>query len=106
MDCLDPETLNGLKLYSYCYNNPVNFCDPSGHFAISLMMLSLIIGVTIGATAGEITAYNIAKNYGAEGWELFGWTMAGIVGGGVIGGVVLLSIGFEWLIREISNYHQ
>ena len=32
-----------------------------------------------------------------------GFAMPGIV---VIGGVVLLSIGFEWLIREISNYHQ
>ena len=29
---LDPETPNGLNLYAYCNNDPVNYCDPSGHF--------------------------------------------------------------------------
>ena len=28
---LDPETVNGLNLYAYCNNDPVNYCDPSGH---------------------------------------------------------------------------
>ncbi len=85
---LDPESVNGLNLYCYCNNDPVNYSDPSGHFAISLTILGLIIGATIGATVGGIAAYNIAKNQGAEGWELFGWTMAGIVGGGIIGGAL------------------
>lgn len=62
--------------------------DPTGHFAISLTMIGLIVGAIIGATAGGIVAYNIAKDQGAEGWELFGWTMAGIVGGGIIGGAL------------------
>ena len=93
MDYLDPNNINGLNLYAYCNNDPVNLCDPSGHFAISLTMLGLIIGAAIGAAAGGITAYNIAKNNGVEGWKLFGWTMAGIVGGGVIGGVLGAGIG-------------
>ena len=29
---LDPESPNGLNLYCYCYNDPVNFFDPSGHW--------------------------------------------------------------------------
>ena len=29
---LDPETVNGLNLYCYCNNDPVNYCDPSGHW--------------------------------------------------------------------------
>lgn len=28
---LDPETPNGLNLYAYCNNDPVNYSDPSGN---------------------------------------------------------------------------
>ncbi len=69
------------------------YADPSGHFAISLTLLGLIVGAVVGATIGGIAAYNIAKDHGAEGWELFGWTMAGIVGGGIIGGALGAGIG-------------
>lgn len=34
---LDPETINGLNLFSYCGNNPVMNVDPSGHSAISFL---------------------------------------------------------------------
>ena len=30
-DYLDPESVNGLNLYAYCGNDPVNYADPSGH---------------------------------------------------------------------------
>ena len=88
VEYLDPRSINGLNLYAYCNNDPINKYDLSGHFAISLTMLCLIIGAAIGATVGGIAAYNIAKDQGAEGWELFGWTMAGIVGGCIVGGAL------------------
>ena len=28
---LDPETIGGTNLYAYCNNNPVMYCDPTGH---------------------------------------------------------------------------
>ena len=36
IDYIDPETINGLNLYAYCNNNPVNYYDPSGQFVISI----------------------------------------------------------------------
>ena len=32
LDYLEPDSINGLNLYAYCGNDPVNRFDPSGHF--------------------------------------------------------------------------
>ena len=95
---LDPETPNGLNLYCYCNNDPVNYCDPSGHFLVSTAVavgfwIGLIVGAVAGATAGGIIAHNIAQNNGAEGLELFGWTMIGVLGGGLLGGITGAALG-------------
>ena len=42
---LDPESVNGLNLYCYCNNDPVNYCDPSGRFSIAVLLIS--IGVSL-----------------------------------------------------------
>ncbi len=42
---LEAEELNGLNLYCYCGNDPVNNYDPSSHSAI---LIGLIIGALIG----------------------------------------------------------
>ena len=88
---LDTETPHGLNLYLYCGNNPVNLYDPSGHLAITTILL--IIGAIIGASVGGVVAYDIAEENGAEGWELAGWTILGVIGGGFAGGALGYGIG-------------
>ena len=89
----DPNTIGGVNLYSYCLNNPVIYSDPTGHFAITLTAIGLIAGAIVGATAGGVVAYSIAKNNGVVGWELFGWTMLGVFGGGLLGAAIGAGIG-------------
>ena len=80
-------------MFAYCNNNPVCNYDPNGELAISLTVLGLIIGATLGAVAGGIVAHEVAEDSGAEGWELVGWTALGVIGGGIIGGAAGAGIG-------------
>ncbi len=57
VEYLDPETINGLNLYAYCTNNPVNYSDPTGHFAIATLIIGLLIGFSVGgAIMGGVSA--------------------------------------------------
>ena len=47
---MDPETINGLNLFSYCNNNPVMYIDPSGNspkFWVKLASGLMIVGGAI-----------------------------------------------------------
>lgn len=92
LEFVDHEKINGLNLYAYCLNNPVNFIDYTGEIAISIIV-GIIIGIVVGATVGGVVAYTVAKNNGASGWELFAWTLLGIIGGGLIGAALGAAIG-------------
>ena len=47
MNMMAMEIINGLNLYVYCDNNPVNLCDHSGHLAISTLIFAALIGGAI-----------------------------------------------------------
>ena len=84
IEYLDPESVNGLNLYCYCLNNPISYCDPSGHFTILALCIS--IGVSL--------LFELYEDWdeggfgdGSHGWK--DYIGAGISGffGGLSGGV-------------------
>ena len=85
---LDPESVNGLNLYCYCNNDPVNYCDPSGHKskwwwnALKIVgAISIVATLTIAATivtGGTATVLLAGAAMGSA---------AGLIGGGISGGI-------------------
>ena len=94
-DYLETEEPNGLNLYCYCGNDPVNNYDPSGHSAI---LIGMLIGFGVGALIGG--GFEIAKqayNGGDWNWDMSSWDWGQIglsaLGGGVAGAISSISFG-------------
>ena len=79
---LDPETPNGLNLYCYCGNDPVNYADPSGHEPLSNIGKWIIGGLAF-AGAVALTALT-----GGALLPLFIGMASSIVLGGLIEGTM------------------
>ena len=81
---IDPETPNGLNLYAYCNNDPVNFADPSGHFIISssLLVVTAFIGAALGAVSGAVYGGLTAAANGQNIWAGVG---LGLLTGAIMG---------------------
>ena len=43
VEYLDPESVNGLNLYCYCYNNLINYVDSSGCYPVRIQVVRLTI---------------------------------------------------------------
>ena len=104
IEYLEPESIGGLNLYAYCFNNPVMYSDPSGHFAISTFLISLAIGSLISWGLSEIFGAQIVGGVGSiangvssilSSVSLFafgpvGWVIGGI---GIVAGLASIAFG-------------
>ena len=81
---LDPESVNGLNLYAYCNNDPVNYADPTGCFGISALIAITVASILIGATA-QLVSNALAGETGSELWR-------GVAGAALGSGVNALAL--------------
>ena len=88
-DYLEPESINGLNLYAYCNNNPVMYCDPSGHsVTVAGIIIGIIIGAIIGGLIGGTIAGVTAALNGASIGGIIASTLLGILFGALIGAMI------------------
>ena len=62
IEYLEPETINGLNLYCYCLNNPVNQFDKTGHSTDSIW--KKLLGITVGVGLAIVTVVAVVASGG------------------------------------------
>ena len=87
IEYLDPSSINGLNLYAYCNNDPVNYFDPTGHSAILVMVL---IGTLFGAAVGF--GFDAGKQLINNGWDFSAVDWGSAVNSAIVGGALGFSL--------------
>ena len=91
IEYLDPSTIGGLNLYSYCNNNPVMGYDPSGTFDWNIFWNVLIgVGTILVTTALMVATAGIAATLLGASSAMISGAMTGALAGGLISGGINL----------------
>lgn len=103
---LDPTAMAGLNLYAYCNNDPVNYTDRTGHFAISIL-IATGIGLFLGAVGGTVSSLvSDYKDNGSIDGSIGLRSYLGTIIGSAIGGAALGfagGAGAAWLAPAIAG---
>lgn len=84
IEYIEPDTINGLNLYAYCFNNPIGLCDPSGCSALAALIIGFLllftpIGGIVTQAAVSVLGYagmaiaSIFDNDIRNDMNLIGW---------------------------------
>ena len=116
---LNHENVNGLNLYCYCNNDPVNYADPSGHSIIASILIGLAVSAVVGWGLSIAFDEQIAGGIGSVvGGASAVYTGIGLLAFGPVGwiaGGLLMTVGIgtlAWGANEIvagvtgTNYIQ
>ena len=104
---INPNNVNGLNIYAYCNNDPINNIDPTGH---TPEWLKWLIGGVLIACAIAVSIVAPMFLSGAVAAVLGTSLGASIAGGAIVGGVVgaatgaLMSAGTQIIKNGFENF--
>lgn len=91
---IDTENFNGLNLYAYCGNDPVQNIDPNGQLFLSFLVGLLIASVTVAVVNTGVQLVSDVIDYAATGKWNSGWEdYVGAFIGGLAGGATFFLTG-------------